>query len=101
MFYSSLQWCLSFAFLTAAAAAAASAAAAVEQLSDETKAALVKQVEFYFSDENLPTDAFMKKKLKAGGAQGNENVSTVQQQHGTQIRRREWEWEWRSQKDVL
>lgn len=42
----------------------------MEQLSDETTAALVKQVEFYFSDENLPTDAFMKKKLKAGGVQG-------------------------------
>lgn len=42
----------------------------MELLSDETEAALVKQVEFYFSDENLPTDAFMKKKLKAGGAQG-------------------------------
>lgn len=42
----------------------------MEELSEEVKAALVKQVEFYFSDENLPTDAFMKKKLKAGGAQG-------------------------------
>eukprot|EP00752_Nemacystus_decipiens_P003197 g2958.t1 len=51
-------------------AAASAAAAPVEHLSDETKAALVKQAEFYFSDENLPTDAFMKKKLKAGGAQG-------------------------------
>ncbi|CAB1104017.1 unnamed protein product [Ectocarpus sp. CCAP 1310/34] len=42
----------------------------VEELPEDTKAALVKQVEFYFSDENLPTDAFMKKKVKAGGAQG-------------------------------
>lgn len=46
----------------------------MEELSDETKAALVKQVEFYFSDENLPTDAFMKKKIKAGGAQGGWNL---------------------------
>ncbi len=53
--------------------AAAAEAAPVEELSDETKAALVKQVEFYFSDENLPTDAFMKKKVKAGGAQGGWN----------------------------
>lgn len=42
----------------------------MEELSGETKAAIVKQVEFYFSDENLPTDNFMKKKMKAGGAQG-------------------------------
>ena len=56
----------------------------MEQLSDETKAALMKQVEFYFSDENLPTDAFMKKKLKAGGAQGRPSV-----QHGTHIKGRE------------
>ncbi|CAM9350976.1 unnamed protein product, partial [Ectocarpus fasciculatus] len=42
----------------------------VEELPEDTKAALVRQVEFYFSDENLPTDAFMKKKVKAGGAQG-------------------------------
>lgn len=59
--------------LTAVAAAeteAAAAAVSVEELSDETKAALVKQVEFYFSDENLPTDAFMKKRVKAGGTQG-------------------------------
>lgn len=46
------------------------AAVPVEELSDDAKATLVKQVEFYFSDENLPTDAFMKKKVKAGGAQG-------------------------------
>lgn len=44
----------------------------MEELSDETKAAVVRQVEYYFSDENLATDAFMKKKMKAGGAQGEE-----------------------------
>ncbi|CAN0424541.1 unnamed protein product, partial [Hapterophycus canaliculatus] len=49
---------------------AADTAAPVEDLTDETKAALIKQVEYYFSDENLATDAFMKKKMKAGGAQG-------------------------------
>lgn len=31
----------------------------------------MKQVEFYFSDENLATDTFMQNKLKAGGAQGD------------------------------
>lgn len=46
----------------------------VEKLSEDTKAALVRQVEFYFSDENLPTDAFMKKKVKAGGAQGKTDL---------------------------
>lgn len=46
----------------------------MEELPEATKAALVKQVEFYFSDENLPTDAFMKKKVKAGGAQGKNVV---------------------------
>lgn len=60
------------------------AAAPVEQLSDETKAALVKQAEFYFSDENLPTDAFMKKKLKAGGAQGIVQQQYYRREHDTQ-----------------
>ncbi|CAM9498396.1 unnamed protein product, partial [Choristocarpus tenellus] len=40
------------------------------ELSEETKAAIVKQVEFYFSDENLPTDKFMQQKMKAGLGQG-------------------------------
>ena len=45
-------------------------AAPSEELSDEVKAAIVKQVEFYFSDENLQTDVFMQTKMKAGGTQG-------------------------------
>lgn len=45
-------------------------AAPPPQLSDEKRTAIVKQVEFYFSDENLPTDKFMKQKLRAGGPQG-------------------------------
>lgn len=40
------------------------------ELSEEKKAAVIKQVEFYFSDENLPTDKFMKQKMQKGGAQG-------------------------------
>lgn len=40
------------------------------ELSEEKKSAIVKQVEFYFSDENLPADKFMKSKIKAGGQQG-------------------------------
>lgn len=49
-----------------------SAAAPPPQLSEEKKAAIVRQVEYYFSDENLPSDKFMKQKLKAGGPQGTE-----------------------------
>lgn len=45
-------------------------AAPPPQLSDEKRMAIVKQVEFYFSDENLSTDKFMKQKLRAGGPQG-------------------------------
>ncbi|CAM9746788.1 unnamed protein product [Sphacelaria rigidula] len=40
------------------------------ELSKEKRAAVVKQVEFYFSDENLPTDKFMKQRMQKGGAQG-------------------------------
>lgn len=54
------------------------------ELSDETKAAIVKQVEFYFSDENLPTDPFMKKKIKLGGAQGATCTHVTKKENMTQ-----------------
>jgi lupus La protein len=44
-------------------AAAAAAAAASAPLDDETAAKVLRQVEFYFSDSNLPNDQFLLKSI--------------------------------------
>jgi lupus La protein len=42
---------------------AAAAAAASAPLDDETAAKVLRQVEFYFSDSNLPNDQFLLKSI--------------------------------------
>jgi len=50
--------------------ASARDAPAPKPLTAEQKEKIFAQVEFYFSDANLPTDAFLMKKVRAGGDEG-------------------------------
>lgn len=48
----------------AAAAAAAPEARPESSISPEVQEKIIKQVEFYFGDENLPTDEFLLSRVK-------------------------------------
>ena len=50
---------------TAAAGKKKAAPAAPKELTQEQRDKILTQVEFYFSDANLPTDAFLMKKVKS------------------------------------